>query len=75
MIKIRLAELAESKGHTRSTLSKATNISYPTILLFWNDTVEKIDRKILERLCDFLDCEPGDLIKRIPDESTPPVSH
>lgn len=67
MIKIRLAEIATEKGHTRSTLSKATNISYPTVLLFWNNTVKKIDTDILDRFCGFLDCDPGDLIKRVPD--------
>lgn len=65
MIKIRLAEIATEKGYTRTTLSTATKISYPTVLLFWNDTAEKMDKKIVERLCDFLDCEPGDLIKRV----------
>ena len=70
MIKVRLRELAEAKGYTRSTLSAATHISYPTVLLFWNDNVKKIDVDILDRLCEFLNCEPGDLIQRVPDETT-----
>lgn len=74
MIKVRLAEIAEAKGHTRSTLSKETNISYPTILLFWNDTVQKIDKDILERLCNFLGCSPGDMIKLESSTSLDPLT-
>ncbi len=65
MIKIRLAEIATEKGYTRTTLSMATKISYPTVLLFWNDTVKKVDLDILDRLCDFLECDACDLIKRV----------
>jgi len=73
MIKIRLAEIAESKGHTRSTLSKAADISYPTILLFWNNTVQKVDLDILDRLCIFLECKPCDIMEFTP--TSQPVSN
>ena len=63
MIKIRLAEIATEKGYTRTTLSTATKISYPTVLLFWNDTVKKVDLDILDRLCIFLQCDACDIVK------------
>ena len=62
MFKIKLAEVAEFKGYTRSTLSKEANISYPTVLLFWNGNVKKVDLEILDRLCVFLNCKPWDIV-------------
>lgn len=65
MIVIRLAEVAESKSQTRASVHFGTKLSYPTILRYWNSTANQIDLKVLDTICTFLDCEPGDLIKRV----------
>lgn len=70
MIVYRLKELAESKGWDKSKVHYDSGISYPTVLKVWNNKIKQIDITVLERLCELFDCDPGDLIKRIPNETT-----
>lgn len=65
MIIIRLAEVAEAKGYDKSKLHRAADVSYPAVLRLWNSkNVKQIDTDVIDKLCEVLDCEPGDLIVR-----------
>lgn len=57
-------EKAEARGiRSALQLSKAVNLSYPTVLKWWNDEVGQIDPNSLMEFAIFLECEPGELIK------------
>lgn len=53
---LKIGDLAEKAGLHRVTVSK-----------LWNNKANQVDTKTLEALCIALDCQPGELIERIPD--------
>jgi putative transcriptional regulator len=79
-IQFRLAEVARERGVVvkrgphkgKVSLTKilnGTGAAYTTIfpLLRHPEQAKGISFDLLERLCRFLDCQPGDLIKYVPD--------
>lgn len=64
MIKLRVREVAESKGMTMQALSDKSGIAYSTVVDLWYDRTRRIDKKTLGSLCAALEVEPGDLIVR-----------
>lgn len=67
MISIRLKELAEAKGFNQSQLQRQTGLTMGLVRRYWFNDTEEIKLSALEKLCDFLDCDPGDLIQRAPN--------
>lgn len=67
MIIFRIRELAEKKGlATAYQLHMAMNIPPMTARRWWNsEKVRSLDADSLERLCEFFECEPGDIIQRV----------
>ena len=52
--RVTLEEIASATGIHRTTLSKIQNVKG------YNTTTD-----VLDRLCDFFDCEIGDLVQRV----------
>ena len=46
---------------------KATNIRPSTVSDIVHSRMKRFDVEHMEKLCDFFDCEPGDLLKRVDD--------
>lgn len=69
MIRITLKEMADARGKSLMAISMAAEVPYPTV---WNivnkPKNQRIDLQVLSRLCAALKCEPGDLLKFIPDD-------
>lgn len=70
MIKIRLNELLEVKGQSLYSFSQQTRIRYATIWTFSRGEVKRIPVDILDRICEALDCQPGEIIVRVDKRST-----
>ena len=65
MVELRIREVAEEKGISNPlTLSQVSGLGYATCHRIWNDPPVMIHLDTLDRLCDALDCEPGDLLVR-----------
>jgi len=64
MITIRLAELLEEQERTLYWLSKETGVRYATIWKISRGEVGRLGMDALERICEALDCQPGDLLVR-----------
>ncbi len=62
MIKITLAEVLERKNITRYELAKRTGIQYQIIDNYYKNKVKRYDSYVLDRICDALDCEVGEII-------------
>lgn len=70
MITVKLKELAQAKGYKSiSDFQRASGATIGTVRRWWKDETTGVDWVALEPLCDFLDCEPGDLIKRVKKET------
>lgn len=67
MIVCKLEQVAERKGFNAHQISMQTGVSYPTIHKYWRSEAASYDGRILDALCELLECQPGDLLAHIPD--------
>ena len=65
MIEIRLRKIAESKNLNISKVQIGAGVSMGSIRRFWYDELTMIDIDVLDRLCEFLEVTPGDLIRYV----------
>jgi putative transcriptional regulator len=68
MIHIRLNELLEQKGRTLYWLSQQSGVRYATIWNLSRGEVGRLSIDALDRICEALDCQPGDLLIRAADK-------
>ena len=61
-------ELARKKM-TQKRLAEITGIRPPTISKIFLGTIDRLPVDVLDRICQALDCQPGDLMEFIPDGS------
>jgi DNA-binding Xre family transcriptional regulator len=62
-IRIVLKERLAEKNLTRYALSKQTGIQYQTIDKYYKNRVYKYDSELLYKICSFLNCEVGDILR------------
>lgn len=65
MIEIRIDHLLNEQGHTFYWLAKTTGISHTTLWRLKKDKALGINFVTLEKLCEALDCQPGDVLSFI----------
>lgn len=63
MIRISLDKVLESRQMSRYGLAKRTGIQYQIIDNYYKNRVKRFDSYVLERICDALECTPGDIIE------------
>lgn len=62
MISCRLSTILGARRLKVSDLCRATGIARATLDRYYYDRVNSFDRKVLEKLCQFLQVKPGDLL-------------
>ena len=62
----KLFDLMNRKGLKKGDLMEMAQISSATMAKLSKNKVMQTD--IIERMCKALDCQPGDIMERIPDE-------
>lgn len=68
MIRIRLKAVSADKGIKQKELVEKTGIRQPTLSAMNNNSSKHIPLDVLSKLCEVLDCQPGDLLEYVPDE-------
>ena len=66
----KLFRLLEEKGWTTYKIRKEKLIGQGTLTALKNGT-GGLDSKTISRLCEVLNCQPGDLMEYIPDTESP----
>ena len=61
MIEVRIDRLLETRGRTFYWLAKETGISHTTLWRLKKGKALGINFITLEKLCETLDCQPGDM--------------
>jgi putative transcriptional regulator len=56
---------------TYADISQATGVSTNTISNMANNRQDLVSLRVVNKLCDFLECTPADLLIREPDQSQP----
>ena len=69
MIEVRIAEMLEKRGKSRYWLAKQAGLSQPTISKLFKQETKGIDFATLERICEVLACETGDVIVYVPNKT------
>ena len=70
MIKSQLAVLMASASGgplKQRQVSDATGIRPATISDIYHSKMKRMDMNVLEQLCSFFQCQPGDLLEFVPD--------
>jgi transcriptional regulator with XRE-family HTH domain len=67
MLRLRVREIAESKGFNMSSLSRASDVSFNTIKRIWRDPHREVTTTTLERIAKALKVPTAELIEDVPD--------
>ena len=73
MVRIHLSRILGELRITQAELARMTGIRPNTISDWYNEMVDRINLDHLDRICEALDCMPGDLIDYIPKAYKKPV--
>jgi putative transcriptional regulator len=69
MIQPRLTEMLADKGKSMYWLAQETGAAYTTLHRLGKGRANSVDFRVLDGICEALDCQPGDLFVRIPNGS------
>ena len=69
MIKFKVKVLLAMREMTQKELAEKTGIRPPTISAICTGTIKHLPVDVLERICDVLECQPGDIIEFVKDEA------
>ena len=65
-IRLKLAEIIDSRGITRHHLSTLTGVKYAVIDRYYKNKVERVDLDLLAKVCFVLNCQICDLLEFVP---------
>ena len=68
MIKFKVKVMLAIREMTQKELAEKTNIRPPTISAICTGTVKHLPVDALNKICDVLDCQPGDIIEYVKTE-------
>lgn len=63
MIRLTLLDKLEQKKKSIYWLAQETGVRYATLHRLATKEVEKVDLRVLEKVCQALECEPGELLE------------
>lgn len=73
MIEVRLKGLLEARGKSRNWLAQESGIDYKTLMRIESaESSNRIELRVLDALCRALECQPGDLLVFVNEESASP---
>ena len=64
MVTLRIKELLNERGLSTYALAKGIDMSQTATWNIVNGRTRKIDLDVIDRITDFLNCEPGELFKK-----------
>ena len=62
-IKIKLAEIMDSKGVTRNKMRTLTGVKYDVIDRYYKSEIERVDLDFLAKACFVLNCKIDDILE------------
>jgi len=65
MIRCNLSRMLGEKKLKISDVSKETKINRGTLTRLYQETAERVDLDVMDQLCEYLECDVGDLFQRI----------
>jgi len=72
MIRVHIDHLLKARGRSFYWLAKETGVSHTTLWRLKKDKAQGITFNTLERICQALKCQPGDVLRVSRDKGTKP---
>ena len=69
MIKSRIKVMLALREMTQKELVEKTGIRQPTVSALCTGKAKHVPLDVLDRICEVLDCQPGDLFEYIPGKA------
>ena len=69
MVKFKVKVMLAMREMTQKELAEKTGIRPPTISAICTGTIKHLPVDVLDRICDVLDCQPGDIIEFVKDKA------
>ena len=60
---IRIVELLEEKGISKTRICKDLDLQHGNLNKYCNDKFQRIDAKLIIKLCEYFQCEISDLLE------------
>lgn len=60
---LRLEELMAEHGYTKKKVCSAIDVERTNFNRYYRDEFQRIDANLILKLCEFFDCEPGELFE------------
>lgn len=54
---------------TQRELAEKTGIRPATVSALYHETIKRLEIEQIDKICDVLDCQPGDILERVPNKS------
>lgn len=71
MIKSKLKVMLAIREMTQKDLAEKTGIRPPTVSAICTGNVKQYPMYALDKICEVLDCQPGDILEYVPKEENP----
>ena len=68
MIRLKVQEIAEAHGISKSLLQRKSGVTMPTLRAYWNNDVQSVHLVSLERIAHALGVKAVELIEELPDQ-------
>lgn len=68
MVLLNLEKLLAERDRSFYWLAKSARINHAVMSKMRHNQVKAITLDVLDRICAVLDCEPGDVLLRVPDK-------
>lgn len=66
MLENRIGALLKIHGRSVTDMARATGLAYDSAWNLANDKVKRIELNTIEKLCEFFNCQPGQLLVYTP---------
>ncbi|MGI9862888.1 helix-turn-helix transcriptional regulator [Moorella naiadis] len=66
-ITCRLSAILGERRLKMIDVARGTGLAKNTVLTLYHDRVKRVDYAVLDKLCSFLNCQPGDLLVYVPE--------
>ncbi len=64
----KLSTILGNKRLKMSDIVRETGLAKATVHALYHDRVQKVDYRVINKLCTVLNCQPGDLFEYVPDK-------
>ena len=72
MIKPKTKIMLAKRNMTQMDLVRTTGIRQPTISAICLGTIKQVPISVMDKICETLDCQPGDLFEYVPEHTKTP---